>query len=221
MDTKNISQKLKELRKLRGMSQEFLADESHVGLRTIQRIESNESQPTGETLKRIASTLEVELEELIGNKVDSETSDLGSTIIYLKKQLSKTDKKSEARTFKSFIKILSQLKEKQISTDQKEEIESFIEYLELEKIPSFKIEVYKHKLGEFKRFLKSRLKFVPNNFYKTWTMSFGAPFVVGFSIQSGIDMTIKIAVIICGLLLILAGIYLDSKIKQENRSLKF
>lgn len=35
------------------MSQEYLADESHGGLRTIQRIENNESSPMGKTLKEL------------------------------------------------------------------------------------------------------------------------------------------------------------------------
>ena len=50
MKTKKLGQKLKELRATRGMSQEYLAEESRVSLRTIQRIESNESEPTGETI---------------------------------------------------------------------------------------------------------------------------------------------------------------------------
>ena len=50
----SIAKNLKKLRATRGMSQEYLADESRVSLRTIQRIENNESEPTGETIKRIA-----------------------------------------------------------------------------------------------------------------------------------------------------------------------
>ena len=59
METKNLGQKLKELRAIRGMSQEYLAEESKVSLRTIQRIENNESEPTGETVKRILHHLQV------------------------------------------------------------------------------------------------------------------------------------------------------------------
>jgi transcriptional regulator with XRE-family HTH domain len=35
METKYLAKKLKEVRALRGMSQEYLADESRVSLRTI------------------------------------------------------------------------------------------------------------------------------------------------------------------------------------------
>ena len=40
MTTNNLAKRLKELRLLRGMSQEYLAEESRVSLRTIQRIEN-------------------------------------------------------------------------------------------------------------------------------------------------------------------------------------
>jgi transcriptional regulator with XRE-family HTH domain len=125
MESKILTKRLKELRALRGMSQEYLADESRVGLRTIQRIENNESGPTGETLKRIAIALDVELSELIGPNSVTETNDLKATIIFLKKQLSKTNEKSEIKTFEKFIKILSKLKEKDLSPKQIEGIESY------------------------------------------------------------------------------------------------
>jgi len=48
----NISQRVKELRCRKGMSQELLAEESGLSLRTIQRIENYESEPRGDTLKR-------------------------------------------------------------------------------------------------------------------------------------------------------------------------
>ncbi len=221
METRNLAKKLKELRTQRGMSQEYLADESRVGLRTIQRIENNESEPMGETLKRIANTLDVELSELIGSNAVSETSDIKTTIIYLKKQLSKTSDKSEIKTFKKFIEILTQLREKNLSAEQKEITESFIHYLELEKIPSFNNVAFKHKLGKFKKFLKTRLRLVPNNFYTTWAVSFGFSFAAGFSIQGSIDLYIKIGVISFAILFILTGILMDLKMKRQERSFSF
>ena len=49
----------------RGMSQEDLAGESLLSLRTIQRIESGQSSPRGDTLKRLATALKVPVEDLI------------------------------------------------------------------------------------------------------------------------------------------------------------
>ena len=65
MNNLNLSQRVKELRNRKGMSQEFLADESGLSLRTIQRIENGESVPRGDTLKRLAIALETSPDELI------------------------------------------------------------------------------------------------------------------------------------------------------------
>ena len=59
-----LAQRVKEQRKVRGMSQEELAKISGLSLRTIQRVENGESQPTGETLKRISNALDLTLDEL-------------------------------------------------------------------------------------------------------------------------------------------------------------
>ncbi len=221
MKTKDLARKLKKLRATRGMSQEYLADESRVSLRTIQRIENNESEPTGETIKRIANALDVELTELIGSDSITETNDLKATIIFLKKQLSKTNEKSEIKTFEKFIELLQRLKEKDLNSEQIEGIESYIQYLELEKIPSFSNEMYKQKLVKFKKHLKNKLRFVPNNYYTTWAVSFGLSFAVGFSVQSNIDNNIKIGVISAALLLIGIGIILDLRMKRQERSFYF
>lgn len=221
METKDLAKNLKKLRASRGMSQEYLADESRVSLRTIQRIENNESEPTGETIKRIAIALDVALTELIGSNSVSETSDLKGTIIFLKKQLSKTNDKSEINTFEKFIEILQKLKEKDLSNEQKEGIESYLQYLELEKIPSFSNEMFKQKLIKFKKYLKNKLHFVPNNYYTTWTASFGLSFAIGFAIQNNIEISIKIGVISVALVIIGIGIMIDSRMKRHKRTFSF
>lgn len=221
METKDLAKKLKELRALRGMSQEYLAEESRVGLRTIQRIENNESTPTGETIKRIANALDVELSELSKPGTISETADIKATIVFLKKQLNKTNKKSEIKTFENFISILTRLKEKEISPEQQEGIESYLHYLELEKIPSFSNEIFKKKLTQFRKYLKNKLGFVPTNYYTTLALSFGVSFTVSFSIQKNIDLTIKIGVISAVILVIAIAVMIDSRIKRQNRSFNF
>lgn len=65
MDKNHLAQRVKRLRVQKGMSQEFLAEESGLSLRTIQRIENGESNPTGESLKRIAGALNVTPDEII------------------------------------------------------------------------------------------------------------------------------------------------------------
>lgn len=61
----NLSQRVKELRCRKGMSQELLAEESGLSLRTIQRIENNESEPRGDTLKRLAIALNTSPDEIL------------------------------------------------------------------------------------------------------------------------------------------------------------
>lgn len=62
---KNLAQRVKELRTRKGMSQENLADESGLSLRTIQRIENEESNPTGDSLKRLSNALDVTPDDLV------------------------------------------------------------------------------------------------------------------------------------------------------------
>lgn len=65
MKTSNLSQKLKELRLRKGFSQEQLADSAQINLRTVQRIEGGETEPRGDTLKRLANALNITPDELI------------------------------------------------------------------------------------------------------------------------------------------------------------
>ncbi|MBZ9778532.1 helix-turn-helix domain-containing protein [Psychroflexus sp. CAK8W] len=60
-----IGKKISETRKLKGLTQEELAEQSNINLRTIQRIENSESEPRGKTLQLICNTLQIDLEELI------------------------------------------------------------------------------------------------------------------------------------------------------------
>ncbi|WP_104734370.1 helix-turn-helix domain-containing protein [Hanstruepera ponticola] len=65
MNKNLLGLRIKELRKQKGMSQEFLSNESGLSLRTIQRIENGETNPTGESLKRLSNALNVNPDELI------------------------------------------------------------------------------------------------------------------------------------------------------------
>jgi uncharacterized Tic20 family protein len=71
MDAKQLGQKIQELRKLKGMTQEDLADKTGLSVRTIQRIEGGEVDPRSYTLNQIAEALGVELNELTQeNEID-------------------------------------------------------------------------------------------------------------------------------------------------------
>ncbi len=65
MKNKDLAKKVKELRKRSGISQEKIAENSGLSLRTVQRIENGETQPTGDSIKRLSSALNVTPNELI------------------------------------------------------------------------------------------------------------------------------------------------------------
>ncbi|RLD29433.1 MAG: DNA-binding protein [Bacteroidetes bacterium] len=65
MNKNHLAIRLKELRNQKGKSQEVLADESGLSLRTIQRIENGDTNPTGDSLKRLSNALNVNPDELI------------------------------------------------------------------------------------------------------------------------------------------------------------
>ena len=58
-------ERLKALRRLRAMSQQELSEVSGVGRATISRIERRETGAQGRTLRRLASSLGVGVEELV------------------------------------------------------------------------------------------------------------------------------------------------------------
>lgn len=74
MDTFNLAQRVKELRNRKGISQENLAEASGLSLRTIQRIENNETAPRGDTLKRLAIALDTTPDDIVDWKIQEDKS---------------------------------------------------------------------------------------------------------------------------------------------------
>jgi len=68
MGASEISTRIKELRSKIGLSQSQLANESGLNLRTIQRIENGETEPRGDSLRRLAKALGTSSDELINWK---------------------------------------------------------------------------------------------------------------------------------------------------------
>ncbi|RBW56495.1 DNA-binding protein [Tenacibaculum sp. E3R01] len=61
----NLAHKIKKLRTKNGFSQEMLAENSGLSLRTIQRIEKETSVPTADSIKKLAAGLNITPDELI------------------------------------------------------------------------------------------------------------------------------------------------------------
>ena len=60
----NTGMKIRQLRKRKGLSQEQLAEEAKISLRTIQRVETGESMPNGDSLIKISAALIVPIEDI-------------------------------------------------------------------------------------------------------------------------------------------------------------
>jgi transcriptional regulator with XRE-family HTH domain len=60
-----IGDRLRDLRKRALLTQKELADKSGVGVTTIIRIERNQVEPHGRTIRRLAEALDVAPEELV------------------------------------------------------------------------------------------------------------------------------------------------------------
>lgn len=60
-----IGIKISQIRKQKALSQEQLAELSKVNVRTIQRIENNETTPRGATLKLLCDALEITPDEIV------------------------------------------------------------------------------------------------------------------------------------------------------------
>lgn len=80
---KNIGQKVRELRFVKGLSQEELAIQSGLSIRTIQRIEKGDSIPHGHTLQRLCDVFKLNIDDLVLEKNQTITSTKSSVqIIY-------------------------------------------------------------------------------------------------------------------------------------------
>lgn len=69
MQDQDLARRIKELRIRKGFSQEGLAEETGLSLRTIQRIENGETEPRGDSLRRLANAFDASPEEIVDWKI--------------------------------------------------------------------------------------------------------------------------------------------------------
>ena len=62
---KEVGNKIREIRKRKGVSQEELAEAAKVNLRTIQRIENNANEPSGKTLNLLCDALSISIDDIV------------------------------------------------------------------------------------------------------------------------------------------------------------
>ena len=66
----NFSKKLIQIRKNQGLTQQALADASHLHINQVRRYEAGAAQPTLEGLIKLAQALHVSLDELVFDESD-------------------------------------------------------------------------------------------------------------------------------------------------------
>jgi len=86
MKQPELGQKILELRKQKGFTQEELVEQCNINVRTIQRIEAGEVTPRSFTLKTILNVLGEDLEHLNNDNTSTpfNLKDLGFSIVYIK-----------------------------------------------------------------------------------------------------------------------------------------
>ena len=99
-----LSDRIKLLRKKKGLSQEELAVHLNVVRQTVSKWERGYSLPDAEMLKRIACALEVSVDELLGTSAESpeEIARLADELAQINEKLAQKDRQS-----KRVIKILA------------------------------------------------------------------------------------------------------------------
>lgn len=65
MNNISLAEKIVSLRKSKGLSQEKLAENASINLRTLQRLENGKTEPRGQTLRLIARALDRPLEDFL------------------------------------------------------------------------------------------------------------------------------------------------------------
>ncbi|HKJ41505.1 MAG TPA: helix-turn-helix domain-containing protein [Sunxiuqinia sp.] len=78
MTNPELAKRIKELRNRKGISQELLAENTGLSLRTIQRIENGKTAPRGDTLNRLAEALNATPDDLTDWAVQEDTGFLAA-----------------------------------------------------------------------------------------------------------------------------------------------
>ncbi len=141
------------------------------------------------------------------------------TTNFFKSVLNATDKNREIKIYKSFIKILSSLEQRELSDDEILSIENEIETLKLKSNPENKRKYYGKALKTFKVYLKAEFSLVTEGYYMTLGMCLGMCFgsAVGTVFGTyGTSMGVSLGMLI-GLVI---GRTKDMEAEKENRVLK-
>src|SRR6056297_2171969 len=87
-----------------------------------------------------------------------------------------TTKKSEIRIYEKFLHILSELKNRDFTTDEIQSIETELDSLNLESNPENRKKYFGKALHKLNEYLKSTFSLIPGGYYITYGIAIGVAF---------------------------------------------
>ena len=123
--------------------------------------------------------------------------------------------KSEIKVYDKYIEILSDLKNRDLTQNQIQSIESELEVLNLNIESDNRKKHFTKKLTEFEKFLKDKLSLIPEGHYMSYGMIFGM--LAGALSQFYIGIYSLIAGMLIGMVI---GAIMDSEARKQGRVLK-
>jgi len=135
---------------------------------------------------------------------------------FFKSQINRVDKKSEIKIYQTFIGILSNLKNRDLTKEELQSIENELDFLALKANPKNRKKYFKQKLAKFQEYLKDKLSLISEGYYTAIGMSLGVCFGAAFGAQYDMSMGVSLGMLF-GLII---GQYMDTEAEKQNRGLK-
>ena len=134
--------------------------------------------------------------------------------------VSETTKKSEIKVYKDFIKILSNLENRNFTTNEVQSIEKELETLNLNSSTTNNIKHYKKALQLFKRYLQATFSIITKGYYISLGIAIGGStgLLLGILFLSNSERSVGISLgISVGTLIgIIVARYLESQAKASG-----
>jgi transcriptional regulator with XRE-family HTH domain len=102
----HVSERIRELRNTRGLSQEQLANKANLNTSFIGAIERDVKKPTVDTLDKIITALDISVQDFFNFEIDlskNETSDDLNKLVYIVKDLNEKDQETIYNLVKQII----------------------------------------------------------------------------------------------------------------------
>lgn len=134
--------------------------------------------------------------------------------------LTETDNKREIKVYKSFIAILTDLQNRNLTEAELLSIEKELDSLKLNANPEKKKRYFSKKLTAFKSYLKKEFSLISGGYYTAIGMSLGMCFGVAIGSSFGESLGISMGLSFGMFIGLIIGIAKDAEAKKQNRVLR-